>query len=135
VSDTATLSLDDGAVRALAVLPAGAITSLRLAGAGVEVQTSDGSATLVDCRGEPTAVRDSRHPGDRLWALVAPLHEERLGGTAVKWLYMLGGLAPAVLAVTGIAVWLTRPRLRPEARSDQTGHPSRRQPMSQNIHS
>jgi hypothetical protein len=40
-----------------------------------------------------------------------------------------------VLAVTGIAIWLGRPRARAAAGTDQTGQASRRQPISQNIHS
>lgn len=130
------LDLDDAVARAAAVLPPGPVESLRFVGAAVEVHTRDGSAARVDGRDGPsTVVADLRRPGDRLWALVAPLHEGRLGGPAVRWLYLLAGLAPAVLAVTGIAIWLGRPRARAAAGTDQTGQASRRQPISQNIHS
>ena len=137
IREPGALGLDDAVARATAVLPPAPVESLRFVGAAVEVRTRDGSAARVDggAGGPPTVVADRRRPGDRLWALVPALHEGRLGGPAVRWLYLLAGLAPAVLAVTGIAIWLGRPRARAAAGTDQTGQASRRQPISQNIHS
>jgi uncharacterized iron-regulated membrane protein len=137
IREPGALGLDDAVARAAAVLPPSPVESLRFVGVAVEVRTRDGSAARVDRRGggPPTVVTDRRRPGDRLWTLVPALHEGRLGGPAVRWLYLLAGLAPAVLAVTGIAIWLGRPRARAAAGTDQTGQASRRQPISQNIHS
>jgi uncharacterized iron-regulated membrane protein len=59
-----------------------------------------------------TIVRDPRQPGARLWALAATLHEGRFGGLPSRWLYVAGGLTPAALAITGLGIWLGRPRFR-----------------------
>jgi uncharacterized iron-regulated membrane protein len=122
----------DQVVRRLQIIwPEVSIVSLRIIGGAVEARERDGGVARVDRRsGAVSIVSDPRRPGDRLWALVAPLHEGRFGGALSRWLYVAGGLTPAVLALTGFGIWLTRPRA-----FGQTGQGSRRQPISQNIHS
>ena len=97
----------------------GALLALS-AGAGparsgsVEVRERDGSVARWDRgSGTVTVVRDPHRLGDRLWALVAALHEGRFGGLASRWLYVAGGLTPVALALTGLGIWLGRPRPRP----------------------
>lgn len=34
-----------------------------------------------------------------------PLHIGAVGGPVVRWLYVILGLAPAVLSVTGVLIW------------------------------
>jgi uncharacterized iron-regulated membrane protein len=122
------MTLDEAVRRAEAAAPGGAIVSLRFRPDAVEVRRRDGGVVRVDrAGGAVTVLRDAQRTGDRLWALVRPLHVGRFGGWAGRLLYALVGLTPAALALTGVGIWLTRP--------PQTGHPSRRQPMSQNIHS
>ena len=108
------LTLDEIARRVEAILPGGPAASLRIVPDGVEVRQRDGSVARVDRQsGAVIIVSDARRRGDRLWALVAPLHDGRFGGAASRWLYVAGGLTPAVLALTGLIIWLTRPRARP----------------------
>lgn len=38
------------------------------------------------------------------------LHEGRFGGPVSRWLYVAGGLTPVALAITGLGIWLGRPR-------------------------
>jgi uncharacterized iron-regulated membrane protein len=97
----------------------GALLALS-AGAGparsgsVEVREHDGNVARLDRgSGTVTVVRDPRRLGDRLWALVAALHEGRFGGLASRWLYVAGGLTSVALALTGLGMWLGRPRRRP----------------------
>lgn len=49
-------------------------------------------------------------PAEKWRSILAPLHFGFYGSTTVKWLYALGGLAPALLAVSGTAVWYLRRR-------------------------
>ena len=58
------------------------------------------------------AVRDARDATvrEKFSALLAPLHMGFYGSELVKWLYVLGGFAPAILAVTGTAIWYLRTR-------------------------
>ena len=97
----------------------GALLALS-AGAGparsgsVEVRERAGSVAWLDRgSGTVTVVRDPHRPGERPWALVAALHEGRFGGLASRWLYVAGGLTPVALALTGLGIWLGRPRPRP----------------------
>ena len=46
--------------------------------------------------------------GDRFMAILAPLHIGMLGGTAVKVVWAIFGLAPALLFVTGSLMWWNR---------------------------
>jgi uncharacterized iron-regulated membrane protein len=49
-----------------------------------------------------------RSAGDRFMAVLAPLHIGLFGGMAVKILWAIFGLAPAVLFVTGSMMWWNR---------------------------
>ena len=55
---------------------------------------------------EPAATR--RTTGDVVMAWVAPLHVGNFGGNAVRVAWLLLGMAPAVLFVTGFIMWWTR---------------------------
>jgi uncharacterized iron-regulated membrane protein len=112
------LTLDEMAQRARAISAGSPVASLRIHSGGVEIWHRNGSVARVDGRsGAATLVSDPRRRGDRLWALMAPIHEGRYGGLASRWLYVAGGLTPAALALTGLIIWLTRPRARPSASS------------------
>jgi uncharacterized iron-regulated membrane protein len=79
----------------------------------VEVRERDGSVAWLDRgTGTVTVVRDPRRAGDRALGLVTGLHEGRFGGIASRWLYVAGGLTPVALALTGLGIWLGRPRPR-----------------------
>ena len=41
-------------------------------------------------------------------SILSPLHFGYFGSPLVKWLYVVGGFSPALLAITGTAVWLSR---------------------------
>ena len=58
------------------------------------------------------AIRDAREatPREKFSALLAPLHMGFYGSPLVKWLYALGGFAPALLAASGAAIWWVRTR-------------------------
>ena len=95
----ALLALSPGAAAA----PAGA----------VEVREADGRVAWLDRQtGAVTIVPDLRQPGARLRALATALHEGRFGGLPSRWLYVAGGLTPVALALTGLGIWLGRPRSR-----------------------
>ena len=49
-------------------------------------------------------------PAEKWRSILAPLHFGFYGSTSVKWLYALGGLAPALLSVSGMAIWYLRRR-------------------------
>lgn len=77
--------------------------------------------------GRLRAVRDAREatPREKFAALLAPLHMGIHGSTLVKWLYVLGGFSPAILAVTGTAIWWARTRsTHRNARGAAAGRPS-----------
>ena len=46
--------------------------------------------------------------GDAVIALVGPVHFGNFGGAGVRLVWLVTGLAPAVLAVTGLVLWWTR---------------------------
>ena len=46
--------------------------------------------------------------GDAVIALVGPVHFGNFGGVGVRLVWLVTGLAPAVLAVTGLVLWWTR---------------------------
>ena len=46
----------------------------------------------------------------KLNGMLAPLHFGFYGSTLVKWLYFVGGFAPALLALSGTAIWYLRTR-------------------------
>jgi uncharacterized iron-regulated membrane protein len=51
---------------------------------------------------------DDRRPGDWLVRFLVNLHFGRAWGMTVKWTWMVLGLAPAVLFVTGFVTWWSR---------------------------
>lgn len=75
----------------------------------VEVRERDGSVARVD-RATGAVTSDPRQSGAGIWALTAALHEGRFGGLVSRWVYVAGGLTPVALAITGLGIWLTRPR-------------------------
>jgi len=60
------------------------------------------TGTLLTSPPAPTSV------GDTIMAWVAPLHVGNFAGNGVRMLWMLFGLAPPLLFVTGFAMWWTR---------------------------
>ena len=46
--------------------------------------------------------------GDTIMAWVAPLHVGNFGGVGVRLVWLVTGLAPALLGVTGLILWWTR---------------------------
>lgn len=47
---------------------------------------------------------------EKVQALVVPLHFGDFGGTAVRIAYVVAGLTPTILAISGTALWLARRR-------------------------
>jgi len=95
---------------ALLALPSGGGPGLA---GSVEVRERDGGvARLERSSGAVTVIRDPGRPGARLWALTTAVHEGRFAGLASRWLYVAGALTPAGLALTGLGIWLGRPRPR-----------------------
>jgi uncharacterized iron-regulated membrane protein len=62
----------------------------------------------------------SATPKEKFSAMLSPLHFGFYGSPMVKWLYTIGGFAPALLTVSGILIWFIRTRRKPAAgpRSD-----------------
>lgn len=78
------------------------------------------SVLAVDpATGQVRTVRDIRTagPGAQLEAAVGPLHFGRWGGPVVGVLYVVAGLAPGLLALTGAFIWWRRTRRRPAVTS------------------
>lgn len=59
-------------------------------------------------------VRDARDAttAEKWNSILGPLHFGYYGSALVKWMYVIGGFSPAVLAVSGTAIWLLRRRRR-----------------------
>jgi len=69
---------------------------------------------------------DGQRPADWLVRLLVNLHFGRNWGMTVKWLWMVLGLAPAVLFVTGFITWWSRVvkrRTAEIAKADRVGEP------------
>ena len=60
--------------------------------------------------GAVRAVRDAAAAAvsEKFSAMLAPLHFGFYGSPLVKWLYVVGGFSPALLAVSGTALWWLR---------------------------
>lgn len=69
--------------------------------------------------GAVRAIHDARDatPRQKFSALLAPLHMGFYGSPLVKWLYAVGGFAPAILALSGTAIWFLRTRKKSSATS------------------
>jgi uncharacterized iron-regulated membrane protein len=62
--------------------------------------------------------------GDELLASLARVHFGRAYGTPVKWLYVVLGLMPAVLFVTGTIMWWNRVLVPAMRKSDRAAAPA-----------
>jgi uncharacterized iron-regulated membrane protein len=73
-----------------------------------------GGAKPVEVGDATSAVRDARARPARagLPALMRGLHDGSKGGAAWRWLITLTGLTPLILGVTGLIMWLRRPKRR-----------------------
>ena len=73
--------------------------------------------------GDVLRVDDARAapPGSRLLYMLYPLHIGSFGGPIVRWLYMLMGLMPTVLTVTGMIIWFTRWRKTSNGMAESNG--------------
>jgi uncharacterized iron-regulated membrane protein len=72
---------------------------------------------------------DLERPGEPALLALIQLHFGRFGGLPVRFLYVLLGLLPAVLFVTGFVMWWTRvvrPRLGPSGKRAAVGVPGAR---------
>ena len=69
--------------------------------------------------------RQRRSAGDVIMAWVAPLHVGSFGGTAVRVAWLLLGLAPPLLFLTGAIMWWTR-IVRPRLARVRSGDRARR---------
>ncbi len=74
----------------------------------VYARPSDASVLRVD---------DARKAplGSQILQAFYPLHVGAVGGVLVKWLYVILGLSPAILSVTGTVIWYQRWRTRAPA--------------------
>ncbi len=81
-----------------------------LLGAYGSVQYSLESGELIK-RDRPSDMK----PLARFTGLMEPLHFGDFGGLALKWLYFILGLMPALLSITGTWLWLDRQRNGGEA--------------------
>jgi hypothetical protein len=65
----------------------------------------------IDLRGvRAVRVASEAAPLDQFSAMLSPLHPRFYGSPLVKWLYALGGFSPALLALSGMAMWFLRTR-------------------------
>ena len=74
-----------------------------------------------------TDLTDDRRPADWLVRLLVNLHFGRNWGMTVKWLWMVLGLIPAALFVTGFVTWYARVvkrRRAEDAMADRGGDPA-----------
>ena len=84
--------------------------------------TSTARVDILAATGVPKKVHDPRTAG--FWSLVnglmEPLHFGDFGGLALKWLYLLLGMTPAFLSISGTLIWLdARHQRRREADAAQ----------------
>ncbi|HEY8965715.1 MAG TPA: PepSY-associated TM helix domain-containing protein, partial [Candidatus Methylacidiphilales bacterium] len=70
------------------------------------------SVSIDAATGAAKQVKDFRklRGFDKFLALLTPLHFGNFGGWPIRVIYCLGGLAPAVLSVSGVAIWIVRKR-------------------------
>lgn len=85
---------------------------------GIYLSYADPFVKLVDYLQPPDPNSTQPRSGDDFLAWLARIHFGRAYGTSVKWLYVVLGLVPAVLFVTGAIMWwnrVLRPALRKRA--------------------
>jgi uncharacterized iron-regulated membrane protein len=80
-------------------------------GSSVRIDQQNGGAVLVTRLSEKSL-------GERVEATVFPLHVGNYGGLAVKILYVVIGITPGLLAVTGFLLWWRRAR-KPRSKTAQ----------------
>ena len=86
---------------------------------GIYLSYADPFVNLVDYLQPPDPNSIEPRSGDDFLAWLARIHFGRAYGTSVKWLYVVLGLVPAVLFVTGAIMWwnrVLRPAIRKRAR-------------------
>jgi len=71
-----------------------------------------------------TDLTDDRRPGDWLVRLLVNLHFGRSWGMSFKWAWMVLGLVPAVLFITGGITWWARTVRRRAAMADRETEPA-----------
>ena len=106
-----------GAVIAVVTLPHGRVHAYRIAFAGAGERP--GPSVLVDAATGQVAPAPPEPPrgGDPFSRWVRQTHQGEGLGPVWTWVAFLTGLAPTVLAVTGVALWLLRTRRRALARA------------------
>ena len=96
---------------------------------GIYLSYAEPFTWLVDRLQPPTESLEPRS-GDEFLPWLARVHFGRAYGTTVKWIYVVLGLVPAVLFVTGAIMWwnrvlapLMRARARESVKSEVSGVP------------
>lgn len=94
---------------------AGAPLQVRLLHRDAPVWRKQSGVDFDPATGRRLKVRDGRDAPfkEQLNSILAPLHFGFYGATWVKWLYVAGGFAPTVLALSGTGIWWLRTRRRP----------------------
>ena len=111
------LSVDEAVDRALAAAPGARLTAVNLPGGRAPVWKvqvrSDGQPLelSVPDAGGPVVRPPAPLPGDGVNQWMHRLHGGQQTGPVWQWIIFLGGLAPLLLGVTGLVVWIRR-RLR-----------------------
>jgi uncharacterized iron-regulated membrane protein len=85
---------------------------------GIYLSYADPFVNLVDYLQPPDPNSIEPRSGDDFLAWLARVHFGRAYGTSIKWLYVVLGLVPAVLFVTGVIMWWNRV-LRPAIRKSK----------------
>jgi uncharacterized iron-regulated membrane protein len=75
---------------------------------GIYLSVPQPFGTLVDYLQPPNETEPATRTGDTVLFWLARLHFGRFAGLGVKALWTILGLAPAVLAVTGVLMWWNR---------------------------
>ena len=86
---------------------------------GIYLSYADPFVRLVDYLQPQDPNSTQPRSGDDFLAWLARIHFGRAYGTSIKWLYVVLGLVPAVLFVTGAIMWwnrVLRPAIRKSAR-------------------
>jgi uncharacterized iron-regulated membrane protein len=85
----------------------------RVAGSPLLHNEYSSSVSLHPASGRVVAVSDARQASlaEGLDVIALPLHSGQYSGLLVKLLYCAGGLAPALLSLTGGLLWLRRARI------------------------
>ena len=93
---------------------------------GIYLSYAEPFTWLVDKLQPPDPNSLDLRSGDEFLAWLARVHFGRAYGTTVKWVYVVLGLVPAVLFVTGAIMWWNRvivPAMRKSARAAESLQP------------